>query len=106
VSLTDAATGGVRTDTQAVVSIVLGILSLPSLVFPPGGALGIAAIVVGVMARHRITRSEGRLKGQRIAIAGIILGALGTLMALVLPAFLVGVLIWSLFHGGRLPEGA
>jgi hypothetical protein len=100
-----AATRSVRTDSQAIASLVLGVVSLPALVFPPCGALGVAAVVVGVIARHRIKNSAGQLKGYRLAIGGIALGVLGVLMGLALPAFFIGVLIWSLFHGGQLPGG-
>jgi uncharacterized membrane protein YqaE (UPF0057 family) len=100
-----AVTPSVRTDTTAVVSLVLAVLSLPALVFPPLLGLGVAAIVTGVIARRRVLASAGVLKGEGIATAGIVVGVLGTLLGLVLPGFVVAVWIYAIFHGNQIPYG-
>jgi|SRR5690348_13655383 len=100
-----AATDRARTDTSAVVSLVLAVLSLPALVFPPLLGLGIAAIVTGVIARRRVSASAGLLKGRGIATAGIAIGGLGAVLGLVLPGFIVAVWIYAIFHGNQIPYG-
>jgi uncharacterized protein DUF4190 len=92
-----------QTDSAAVVALVLGSLSLVGLVFPLLLALGVAAIVLGWTARRRIARSGGALKGGRIAIAGLVLGVLGSLLSLVFPGFVVWVYVYAAFHGGQMP---
>ena len=96
-----AAPTQIKTDSGAVVSLVLGVISLIGLVFPPLLGAGIAGIVLGWVARRRISRSPGELKGKWIAIAGIAVGVVGSLLSLVLPGFVVGVLIYAAFHGGQ-----
>jgi Domain of unknown function (DUF4190) len=95
-----------QTDSAAVVSLVLGLLSLFGLVFPPLIAAAVIAIVLGWTARRRIAAGRHVLKGGRIAIAGMIVGVLGALLSLVLPGFVVSVWIYAAFHGGQLPSGA
>lgn len=89
-----------------MVALVLGLVSLGGLLFPPLLVAGLAGIILGWTARKRIARSGGELKGKRIAITGLALGVLGTLLGLVLPAFFIGVWIYAAFHGGQLPPGA
>ncbi len=91
----------VKTDSGAITALVLGLVSLIGLVFPPLLGLGIAGIVLGWLARRRIARSGGELRGKWIAIAGIVLGVVGSLLSLVIPGFVVGVLIYAAFHGGQ-----
>jgi Domain of unknown function (DUF4190) len=95
-----------QTDSAAVVSLAVGLLSLFGLIFPPLIAAAVIAIVLGWTARRRIAASQRALKGGRIAIAGMIVGVLGGLFSLVLPGFVVGVWIYAAFHGGQLPSGA
>ena len=90
-----------KTDSGAVVALVLGFISLIGLVFPPLLAAGIAAIVLGWVASRRIGRSGTELKGKWIAAAGMVLGTLGSLLSLVIPGFIVGVYIYAAFHGGQ-----
>ena len=85
------AAAGVPTKTSglAVASLVLGILSCPLSVLT-----GIPGLVCGIMGLNRIARSERtpggpRLTGQGLAIAGIILSSLTTL---VLPV-MVGLML-------------
>lgn len=69
-----------ETSGKAVASLVLGIFP----VIPLVGS--ILAIVFGHMSRGEIRRSAGRLKGEGIALAGLILGYLGVA---VLPFILI-----------------
>jgi type IV pilus assembly protein PilA len=59
-----------QTSTKAIISLVCGILFF----FP----ISIVAIICGHLALSEIRRSAGRLTGQGIAIAGLVLGYLGT----------------------------
>ncbi len=67
---TAPAAGKASTNSLAVASLLLGILSL----FPP---FGILAAVFGHVARSQIRKSAGRQKGAGLALAGLILGYLG-----------------------------
>jgi type IV pilus assembly protein PilA len=58
-----------RTSGKAIASLVCGLL----FVFP----LSILAIVLGHLAVSEIRRSAGRLKGEGMAIAGLVLGYVG-----------------------------
>lgn len=62
--------------TPAIVSLVLGIIGLPT----PMGCFpfGLAAILLGVYARGQIESSHGRLHGHGIATAGVVLGAISS----------------------------
>jgi len=61
------APGVVETSTKAVLSLVCGLLFFIPFLF-------IAAIVFGHLALSEIRKSAGRLKGEGIAIAGLVLG--------------------------------
>ena len=58
------------TSTAAILSLVLGIASYVFLPFI--GAIG--AVIAGHMARKEIRDSQGRIKGDGMALAGLILG--------------------------------
>ena len=89
------ATGPTKTSGLAIASLVLGIFSCGCSVFT-----GIPAFVCGIMGLNRIARSERepagpRLTGQGMAITGLVLASLTTLMlpvliGLVLPAIQAG----------------
>jgi len=59
-----------QTSTAALVSLIFGIASY--LVLPFIG--GIVAIIAGHMARKEIREAQGRLSGDGMALAGLILG--------------------------------
>jgi len=63
-----------ETSTAGVSALVLGLVSL----FAPCAPIGLAAIVVGTYARIQINGSNGRLNGGGMALAGIILGIIGS----------------------------
>jgi hypothetical protein len=69
-----------------IAALVLGILALLTGLFLIGGAFGIAAIVLGVLGRGRAKRGEATNGG--MALAGIILGVLSLLLTVLV---LVGV---------------
>jgi hypothetical protein len=80
--------GPAVTSGKAVASLVLGFLSFCTLLLT-----GIPAIVLGALALRDVGRGRGRVKGQGLAIGGLVLGIVGTLascgvvpFAILLPA--------------------
>lgn len=73
-----------QTDGRATASMVLGILSLVC----AGLLTGIPAVILGFMARGDIERSEGAKTGAGLALAGMITGAIGTLISLISLVFM------------------
>jgi hypothetical protein len=73
-----------QSNGKAVASLVLGLLSL-CFAF----VAGIPAIIFGVLALGDVRRGQGRVGGQGLAIAGIILGCVGSVMTLVNIALLL-----------------
>ncbi|HWC89752.1 MAG TPA: DUF4190 domain-containing protein [Pirellulales bacterium] len=71
-----------RTSGLAIASLVCGLLSLVTCLFT-----GIPAVVLGIIALLKINSSNGRLLGRGMAVAGLIIGCLGTLGSL----FLLGL---------------
>lgn len=71
------ASEAVRTSGLAVLSLVMGIVGLLFL-----GSL--IAVVCGHVARANIRRSNGQLKGDGLALGGLVLGYLGLLSWLVM----------------------
>jgi hypothetical protein len=63
------------TNTLAIVSLVTGLLSCAC-----GCLGGLPAIITGVIAHNQINASGGTQTGKGLATAGIILGALGTVL--------------------------
>lgn len=78
------------TSTPALLSLIFGLLSW--LMVPLIGA--IAAIVCGHMGRSEIRKNPDRLEGDGLAIAGLILGYLQLVMAV------LAVIAVILFFGG------
>ena len=76
-----------QTDGKATTSMILGILSL--LCFSI--LTGIPAIILGHMSRSNIRKSVGRLKGEGMALTGLILGYLS--VAFFIPTVLITVAI-------------
>jgi hypothetical protein len=76
-----------QTSGMATTSLVLGISSFFCWIFT-----GLPALILGIVALRNINRSNGQLKGDGLAIAGIVTGAVSSLMilpimvALLLPA--------------------
>lgn len=80
-SLPAAAPTPAKTSGMAITSLILGFLGFC-------GLTAIVGVILGIIAMVRINKSEGRLKGQGLAIAGVILSAvfLVLLPALAIPA--------------------
>lgn len=75
------------TSTLAIWSLVLGALSSCAACIT-----GVPAVILGILALVKINESPTALKGQGLAIAGLVTGAIGTLLtfvtlAMALPAF-------------------
>ena len=71
-------------NSKATAAMIVGILSL----FCCGVVLGVGAIVLGLLARNEISASGGTQGGSGMALAGIILGAVGVLSNIVLWGYL------------------
>jgi hypothetical protein len=54
-----------------------------------GFVTGIPAMIVGVSARREIRESQGRVGGDSVALGGIIAGAVGTVLSLLVVALFV-----------------
>ncbi len=76
-----------RTNPLAWLSLVLGVLAVPTC-----GATAPFALFFGFLALRRVHRSDGGLPGARAARAGMILGALGVVF------FFVGLFVVGLYH--------
>ncbi len=76
-----------ETNIWAIVSLVSGILAWLGIF----GLGGIAAVVTGHVAKNQIRSSAGRMAGDGLATAGLVLGYLN--LALAVLALCLGVLI-------------
>ncbi|MBO0690436.1 MAG: DUF4190 domain-containing protein [Candidatus Dormibacteraeota bacterium] len=75
-------------DTMAIVSLILGIAN-----FFCCGVIAPVALVLGIMSRSKIRASGGALRGEGLALAGIILGAVGILwLVIVIVLFIANAL--------------
>lgn len=89
----DCAASGVslqptKTNGLAITSLVLGIVSIPMLSYYGAGVpFGIAAFITGLIARRQIKESGGTQSGDGLALAGMILG--GVISVLVVVAVIV-----------------
>jgi hypothetical protein len=76
-----------QTSGMAITSLVLGITSFFCWIFT-----GLPAVILGIVALRKINRSQGQLRGDGLAIAGIVTGAISSfvilpvMVALMLPA--------------------
>lgn len=88
------AQGPPRNNTKAVAALVTGIIS-PILGFCCAfiGLVGIVAIVLGRQAQGEIARSGGTQSGEGMAKAGVILGIVGSAIAVVMT--IINVLVVS-----------
>jgi hypothetical protein len=81
-------------------AMIIGIISLVGSCAYGLGLLGSpAALIMGRIAMKRIDRSEGRLGGRGMALAGFILGIVGTVL-LVLSIIAVVIIIVVAVNGG------
>lgn len=78
------------TSGKAIAALVLGIIGVPAcgcFVF------SIAAIVLGVLGRKEVDGSGGAKKGRGMATAGLILGAVSLVLAIVINALVLAGVI-------------
>src|SRR6266404_2034884 len=79
------------TDGKATASLVLGILSVICF----GALAGIPAIILGHVSRSNIQKSGGKVKGEGLALAGLIMGYFSLVISLL---FITAVTIPSLLR--------
>ncbi len=81
--------GGPRTETLAIISLVVGILSVPMSFCCSffGIPLSITAVIMGVIAIGNINKDPQQLEGKGMAIGGIATGAFGLVMLVLLLVF-------------------
>jgi hypothetical protein len=75
--------GEAATSGKAIASLIFGLLFCIPIIAP------ILAIVLGALGLRDIGRSEGRLKGQGLAIAGMVTGGIG--LVILGPLVLIGI---------------
>ena len=75
---------------MAVASMILGIVGIVAL--PLIGS--ILALIFGYMARNEIRTSQGRVGGQGMATAGIIMGYIGIGISILLTIFVIGTFVF------------
>ncbi|MDX6234065.1 MAG: hypothetical protein QOH68_3147 [Nocardioidaceae bacterium] len=64
---------------KALWSMITGIVSIVGLCCTFGGLIGIASIILGLISRGEIARSNGAQTGSGMSTAGIVTGAVGIL---------------------------
>lgn len=69
---------------KALWSMITGIVSIVGLCCTFGGLIGILAIILGVIGRGEIAKSNGTQTGAGMAIAGIATGAVALLAVVVI----------------------
>ncbi len=77
--------GGVppKTSGKAIASLVTGLVGLLTICCGFLVVTSIVALVLGFLARKEIRASNGQLKGEGMALTGIITGVVGILMVIV-----------------------
>jgi hypothetical protein len=74
-----------QTDSGARNAVIVGVIGL----LVCGIILGLTAIVLGTQARRRIRESNGRLGGDGLALAGVILGCVDIVTAALTVVFIL-----------------
>ncbi|MCB1025472.1 MAG: DUF4190 domain-containing protein, partial [Acidobacteria bacterium] len=91
VEVGSAETSGTN-QTLAIVSLALGILSL---ICGFGFLTGVPAIITGYMARNKVKESPNEYGGGTMALIGMILGALGTVIVTAISILYVVLVIMA-----------
>lgn len=79
-----------KTHGLAVASLILGIVSIPTLfIIGVGFVLAILAIIFGAIAKGKIKRSGGFYTGKGMATAGLVLGIIPMVFSLLLIAIIL-----------------
>lgn len=73
----------------ALASLILGIAAIVTCWFGIGGLFGLVGLILGIVAINKLRKTPGAGKG--MAITGIILGALGLVIGIVMTIFIVFV---------------
>jgi hypothetical protein len=74
--------GGMQTDPMAIISLVTGIVSMPTMFCCSffGIPISLTAIVLGLVSISKINQQPNRFEGKGMAIGGIATGAVGLLL--------------------------
>lgn len=83
-----------RRNGLAVASLVVGIAGV-SIVLTLSGVTGLVALVLGIIARRRISKTNQ--SGAGFALAGIILGVVGVVLGVILT--IVGLALFGAAQG-------
>ena len=81
-------------DSQATVSLVLGIISVVCCAI-----LGPVALFIGISSRRRIEASGGALGGYGMATAGFVLGIVGSIFLAIAVIYIIIVVINAAVRG-------
>ena len=81
-----------RTSGFAIASLVLGIVGVLCMPF-----IGVLALIFGILGLREVARAEPSMGGRGLAIAGTVLGSLGTLLTMLLA---VGIIMGAI-EGAR-----
>ena len=85
-----------QSSRNAKISFVFGLLA-----FVTGLIGGVIAIIFGLMALREIDRTQGEIRGRGLAIAGIALGGVGTVLSILLALTLLFPLIKQMREAAR-----
>jgi len=75
-----------KTSGLAIAAFAMGLLSMTCVLWP---FLGLPAIICGIIALVKISKSNGQLKGSGLAVAGLVIPAVLTLVVPLLAAILM-----------------
>ena len=76
------------TSSLAIWRLVLGILSFCAVCIT-----GIPAVILGILALVKISKSPATLKGQGLAIGGLVTGVLGTFLTFITAAIMIPAIV-------------
>lgn len=86
--------------TLAIVSLVTGILGLSAC---PG--LGSAiALATGILAQKEIRQAPGAASNRGMAVAGTVLGAIGSALVVLAVGFILLSSVWAMLMGPRIRD--
>ena len=85
---------GPPTNTNAIIALVLGIIAVSGC-----GLAGIPALVLGYKSRREVRESGGQQQGDGLALAGIVLGWIGSILMLAMVGFFVAMIAFTFAVG-------
>ena len=83
-----------RASTMSRTSLILGICAIIPFV---GGALGLAALILGIIDLVKIKNKEAGQPGKKFDITGIVLGVILPCISVIIMFVIVGATVWSTF---------